>query len=181
LSKQFTSDKLEPFEVTEPSISEKGAKEQMSKAKQLTKRQLAVIEDLFNGELDEQAVLDKYNVSRNLYNKWQSDDNFAEQFDRRIASGYRQSAVLIARYAPLAAAKLIQLTESDKAETARKACMDIISMPIFAGNPQSRGGPGSTELAEVRTAPAADTQLPQQLTEQTAGRLLAVLAEEKDY
>ncbi len=63
----------------------------MSKAKQLTKRQLAVIEDLFSGEFDEQAVLDKYKISRNLYNKWQSDDNFAEQFDRRIAGAYRQS------------------------------------------------------------------------------------------
>ncbi len=44
MSKQFTIDKPEPFEVTEPSISEKGAKEQMPDAKQLTKRQLAVIE-----------------------------------------------------------------------------------------------------------------------------------------
>ncbi len=173
MSKQFTGDKPEPFEMTKPSMSEKGAKEQMPKAKQLTKRQLAVIEDLFSGELDVQAVLDRYNVSGNLYNKWQSDDNFVEQFDRCIAGAYRQSSALIARYAPLAAAKLIQLTESDKAETARKACLDIISMPILTANLQSRGG--------SRTAPAADTQLPQKLTEQTAGRLLAVLAEEKDY
>jgi hypothetical protein len=177
LSKQFTSDKPEPFEVTEPSISEKGAKEQMPNAKQLTKRQLVVIEDLFSGELDEQAVLDKYKISRNLYNKWQSDDNFAEQFDRRIAGAYRQSVALIARYAPLAAAKLIQLTESDKAETARKACLDIISMPILTSNRKTH--PSSDEPSLAGTQPqSAETQ---QLTEQTAGRLLAVLAEEKDY
>jgi len=102
----------------------------MPEAKQLTKRQLAVIEDLFAGELDEQAILDKYKLSRKLYNKWRNDDSFTEQFERRIADAYRQSTALIARYAPLAAAKLIQLTESDKAETARKACLDIISMPI---------------------------------------------------
>ena len=143
----------------------------MPNAKQLTKRQLAVIEDLFSGELDEQAVLDKHKISRNLYNKWQSDDNFAEQFDRRIASGYRQSAVLIARYAPLAAVKLIQLTESEKAETAHKACMDIISMPIFAANRKTH--PSSDEPRLGRTQPqSAETQ---QFTEQTAGRLLAVL------
>ena len=177
MSKQFTIDKPEPFEVTERSISEKGAKEQMPNAKQLTKRQLAVIEDLFSGELDEQAVLDKYKISRNLYNKWQSDDNFAEQFDRRITGAYRQSVALIARYAPLAAAKLIQLTESEKAETARKACLDIISMPILTANRKTH--PSSDEPRLAGTQPqSADTQ---QLTEQTAGRLLAVLAEEKDY
>jgi len=143
----------------------------MPKAKQLTKRQLAIIEDLFSGELDEQAVLDKYNVSRNLYNKWQSDDNFAEQFDRRIANAYRQSLALIAKYAPLAAAKLIQLTESDKAETARKACLDIISMPILTADRKTQP---SSEPQSV------DTLQSTSLTEQTASKLLAILAEERN-
>jgi len=136
----------------------------------LTKRLLAVIEDLFSGELDVQAVLDKHNVSGNLYGKWQSDDNFVEQFDRCIAGAYRQSTALIARYAPLAAAKLIQLTESDKAETARKACLDIISMPAATANRKNRSD-GEPQHS--------DTPPPASITERTAGRLLAVLAEEK--
>ncbi len=143
----------------------------MPEAKQLTKRQLAVIEDLFGGELDEQAILDKYKLSRELYNKWRNDDSFTEQFERRIADAYRQSTVLIARYAPVAAAKLIQLTESDKPETARKACLDIISMPILTANKKTQP---SDEPQH------ADTQQPASLTAQTAGRLLAVLAEEKN-
>lgn len=147
----------------------------MSQAKQLTKKQLAVIEDLFSGELNEQAVLEKHKVSRNLYNQWQSDDNFVEQFDRRIAGAYRQSAALIARYAPLAAAKLIALTESDKDETARKACLDIISMPVMKANKKTQLSKEESRLAETRALPS-DTK---QLSEQTVGRLLAVLAEEK--
>ncbi|MHC4585777.1 MAG: hypothetical protein ACYS3N_14705 [Planctomycetota bacterium] len=96
----------------------------MPGAKQLTKKQLAVIEDLFAG----------------------------------------------ARYAPVAAAKLIQLTESDKPETARKACLDIISMPILTANrkAQPSGEPQP-----------ADTQFPVSFNPETAGKLLAVLAEEK--
>ncbi|MHC4533504.1 MAG: hypothetical protein ACYS6K_06090 [Planctomycetota bacterium] len=122
----------------------------MSEAKQLTKKQLAVIEDLFVGELDEQAMLDKYKLSRKLYNQWRNDDSFA-------------------RYAPVAAAKLIQLTESDKPETARKACLDIISMPILTANrkAQPSGEPQP-----------ADTQ-PVSFNPETAGKLLAVLAEDK--
>lgn len=143
----------------------------MPETKQLTKRQLAVIEDLFGGELDEQAILDKYKLSRELYNKWRNDDSFTEQFERRIADAYRQSTVLIARYAPVAAAKLIQLTESDKPETARKACLDIISMPTLTANKK-------TQPSDKHQP--ADTQQPASLNAQTAGRLLAVLAEEKN-
>ncbi len=143
----------------------------MPGTKQLTKKQLAVIEDLFVGELDEQAILDKYKLSRKLYNQWRNDDSFAEQFEKRITDAYRQSDVLIARYAPVAAAKLIQLTESDKPETARKACLDIISMPILTAN---RKAQPSDELQP------ADTQTPAAINAETAGKLLAVLAEEKN-
>jgi len=142
----------------------------MPGAKQLTKKQLDVIDDLFAGELDEQAILDKYKLSRKLYNQWRNDDSFAEQFEKRITDAYRQSDVLIARYAPVAAAKLIQLTESDKPETARKACLDIISMPILSAG----------RKAQPSDEPQpADTRLPASLNDETAGKLLAVLAEEK--
>ena len=150
----------------------------MAKRKQLTKRQLAVIEDLFSdfSIVDEQAVLDKHNVSRSVYNKWLTDSLFTEQFDRRIAAAHRQSAALIARYAPLAAAKLVQLTESDKEETARKACLDIISMPQIArtcGNASAGANPKS-QMANQKS------QIAPQLSDQTVGRLLAILAEEKN-
>ena len=142
----------------------------MSKAKQLTKRQLDVIEDLFAGQLDEQAILDKYKLSRNLYNKWRNDDSFNEQFDKRIADAYRQSTVMIARHATEAAEKLIELTGSDRPETARKACLDIISMPILNAREKTR--------SSDETQPA-DTQPALSLNAETAGKLLAVLAEEK--
>ena len=141
----------------------------MARKKQLKKRQLAVIDDMFSGELDEQSVLAKHKVSRDFYNKWLADGDFAEEFDRRIASAHRQSAALIARYAPLAAAKLVQLTESENQETARKACLDIISSPKI--------GPQKTEQSD-KGKKDSDKQA-EQLPEATASRLLAALAEEK--
>ena len=147
----------------------------MSRTKHLTKRQLAVIEDLFRGELDEQAVLDKHNISRNLFNKWQRDDNFIARFNERIAAAYRQSAALIASYSPLAAAKLIALTESDKAETARKACLDILSMPT----PDSRNKLVPSTVEGTQESTQNLTLKTQNFSPQTAGKLLAVLAKEK--
>ena len=143
----------------------------MAKLKHLSKRQHDVIEDLFDGELGEQAVLDKYNVSRNLYNKWLVDETFAGHLDKRIAASHRQSAAYIARYAPLAAAKLVQLTESEKAETARRACLDIISMHSAGTN--LNGSPA----APVGDTTSATNESPP-FSAQTAGKLLAVLAQE---
>lgn len=142
----------------------------MVKRKQLSKRQLAVIEDMFSGELDEQAVLDKYKVSRNVYNKWRADEQFAAEFDRRTAALNRQSELIIARYASLAAAKLVQLTESEKEETARRACLDIITLPSLTAK-------RIEQSSETRTADAPQVQ---PLSEATVSRLLAALAEEKE-
>ncbi|MBN2180668.1 MAG: hypothetical protein JW715_02045 [Sedimentisphaerales bacterium] len=144
----------------------------MAKKKQLNTRQLNVIEDLFSEELDEQAVLDKHNVGRHLYAKWLADETFAEHLEKRIAASYRQIAAYIARHARLAATKLVELTESDKHETARKACLDIIAMPAAGGNLSSRDA-----ATGKKDAPATNA-LP--LTPKTAGKLLDVLAEQNN-
>jgi hypothetical protein len=141
----------------------------MAKRKRLSKKQLAVIDDLFGGELDEQAVLKKHRVNRNVYNGWLADELFTSEFDRRIMSAHRQSAALIAKYTPHAAAKLVQLTGSEKVETARKACVDIISLPALLDKRTARPSESQSE----QTYPL------QKMTEQTASRLLAVLADEK--
>jgi hypothetical protein len=135
----------------------------------LTARQRDVIEDLFDERMLEQDVLDKYNVGRNLFNKWLLDETFAEQLDKRIAASYRSSEIYIARYAPLAAAKLVQLTDSAKVETARRACLDIISMQSAGENPTVTPAAGNQNQVEN----------PLPFSPDTAGKLLAVLAEQK--
>lgn len=136
--------------------------------KKLTKKQLDVIEDLFTSQLDEQAVLDKHNVARHIFNKWLKEELFDKEFCRRIAWLNRLSEALIARYASLAAAKLVQLTESEKEETARKACLDIINLPKSSAKPKP---------AQIETK--AQTTEPQPLSKSAASKLLAFLAEEK--
>ena len=140
----------------------------MTEPKQLSKRQLAVLEDLFADELDEQGVLDKYKVSRKLYNRWLAEPAFAERLDRCVAAAYRRSAVLVACNALSAARKLLELTKSGQGETARKACLDIILMNATA---RSADTPA--------TAPDTPSARPP-LSDETATRLLAVLAEEKE-
>ena len=145
----------------------------MAKGKRLSKKQLSVIGDLFTGQLDEQAILDKHKVSRAVFVKWQMERRFVEEFNRRIAALNRQGELIIARYAPLAAAKLVGLTESQSQETARKACIDIIEFPKQAVKK-------ADESAGPLWAGKNDKGAPQkELPPETASRLLAALADKR--
>jgi len=142
----------------------------MSKRRRLTKKQLSVIEDIFSGEFSEKEVLEKNKVSRAIFNRWQGEELFIGEFNRRIMSAHQQSDALIAKFAPLAAAKLVELIESESQETARKACLDIISLPKrTAESGQQEGGKKADEQGEFS-----------QLSAETAGKLLKVLAEEQE-
>lgn len=130
-----------------------------------TKKQLALIDETFAGEMDIEAALAKHNVTRRQYNKWLSDENFKAEFTRRIEWLNLQSQALIARYASLAAAKLVALTDSEKEETRRKACLDIISLPRLI------------EKNQTQTADNGITEPAENLHPEIASRLLEVLAQ----
>jgi hypothetical protein len=136
----------------------------MRQTKSLSRRQRAVIEDLFTSELEEQAVLEKHHVSPTLYHRWLADERFMEQFEQRIAQAYRTGRIILARYATLAATRLVELTDCEKEETARKACLDIISLhsPASVPSAPATGDPKDPEAT---------------LPPEVASRLLAALAD----
>ena len=89
----------------------KGKTSMRKQKKRLTKKQNSVMNDLFKGNLSEVEVLKKHKISAPLYQKWLADDElFADEFAFRIQAGKRQCELIIANYAPFAAAKLIELT-----------------------------------------------------------------------
>ncbi|HPC95257.1 MAG TPA: hypothetical protein PLU87_09955 [Sedimentisphaerales bacterium] len=135
----------------------------MSESKRLTKRQRAVIEDLFADQASEREVLDRHNVSAALYDRWLADERFREHLEERIARAYRQARLILARSAPQAAQSLIELTKCRKEDLARRACLDIIAPPAASG-------PTEAPPAEAANNPAAE------LPPETATRLLAALA-----
>ncbi|HUT45858.1 MAG TPA: hypothetical protein VMX36_06200 [Sedimentisphaerales bacterium] len=140
----------------------------MSKDKPLSAKQFAVIEDLFEGKLKEREILKKHSISRKLYEKWLADESFNDQLDRRAEWENRRGEFLLARSAREAVSNLVKMTESEKGETARKACLDIIKISF------NRSAGGSETQADN---PASSPESPK-LTPETAGKLLAVLAEE---
>ena len=134
----------------------------------LSRKQLTVIDDIFAGGMDTEEILEKHKVSPAIFNKWLADENFKDNFSQRIDWLNLQSKAMIARYASLAVAKLVALTDSENQETRRKACLDIISLP--RANAQKQG-----DVTQNETALKAETLPPE-----TASRLLEALAQEKN-
>lgn len=140
----------------------------MGKQRRLTQRQLAVLDDLFGSELDEEGVLEKHRVRRSTYDRWLGDKVFAERFKQHLNGLKRRSELLMAKYSCLAAAKLVELTTSGKEETARRACLDIMTLPNKI----------SEEVGQVNKTESGKVEEISELSPKRASRLLAVLAED---
>lgn len=141
----------------------------MAKAKPLSAKQLAVIDDLFEGELKEPQILEKHNISRTLYEKWLADEDFHCHLETRMVWEYRRSEIILVRSARQAVSNLMDLTKSKQAETARKACIDVITM---------RANFLSGTRAGLIDNPKPPPETPN-FSPVTAGKLLAVLANDK--
>ena len=136
------------------------------KKQTLNKKQLTLIDALFSSGMTESQALSRNKVRRSTYRRWLVDQVFIEELNFRVESAQLQSELILARYSPFAAAKLLELTESEKEETARKACLDIIEL----------------SAKKVRKKPENDnsqgTGLPQKFRPEVAKKLLEVLARE---
>jgi hypothetical protein len=132
----------------------------------LGKRQLAVINDMFENALAEPEALAKNHVSKWLYKKWLANPFFVAQFDARFYEAVRRSKSLIAQYLPVAVQRLLQLTVSEKDETARKACLDLISLQLADSDQQN------SQNAQDQK----EKNIPQ-LSPEKASKMLAILAE----
>ena len=130
----------------------------------VTKRQAEVLDDLFGGEMSEVEVLAKHKVAMGTYRRWLECEVFVDEYDFRIESSRRQGQLIIARYVPAAAAKLVGLAGDDKGEVARKACLDVMSLPFCDNN---------KKVLQV------DDNSGMQIDADLASRLLKSLAEEK--
>jgi hypothetical protein len=139
--------------------------------KQLTRRQLAVIEDLVGGDMDEPQLLLKHRLTRRLFRFWMRQDNFTEELWLRMGSAHRQSVFILARYAPVAAAKLVALTGSDKDETVRKSCLDIIAAATKRPDSAMLGTTADDTIA-VESTPTGP------ISPEKASKMLEILAEE---
>jgi len=132
----------------------------------LNPQQLLVIDDLFERGLTELEVCQKHGLAMEKLREWSRDPDFTNEVRQRLFTPVSKAWVMLGRSAPQVAARLIELTESEKSETARKACLDILT-----ALPWDQPEPAENDSEE--------SHVPEWFTERTASRLLEVLAEER--
>jgi hypothetical protein len=96
--------------------------------KDLSEKKWAVLEDLFYSALDENAVLQKHNVTRTTYERWLRQKLFSRQFQQYTASLARRTALAVAKAETEVAVRLVELTRCQKEESARKACQNVLAI-----------------------------------------------------
>jgi len=132
----------------------------------LSDKQHAVINDLFQNGLTEPETLEKHNIRPCRYRKWLENGMFKQEIDARIDAAMRQSKLVMARWLPLAAERLAQLTISEKDETARKACLDVISLHTPETEQKTAQNAQTVQAKEIKPLPP-----------EVASKLLAALVE----
>lgn len=141
-------------------------KQTTQKRKQsLTKRQLQLIDALASG-MEVPDAMSQCKVSAGRFRQWSKSELFQEELEFRQQLAGQQSRLLIGKFVPLAAGKLIRLLESEKEEVARKACLDILQM-------------ATANIPTTRQNTIATKEKPLSLPPELANKLLKLLAKEE--
>jgi len=131
---------------------------------------LQAVDEILKGE-DEAEALEHHEVDPETFDRLLNSPKFILEVGNRIGLSIIRTKLLIAQYAQTATAKLISLTDCEKEETARKACLDVINLATKQSD---------TTIQKEKVAEIVESG-PTVLTDEQASRMLAVLAEdEKD-
>lgn len=132
---------------------------------QFTKKQIKIIKKWINNESDEKELCKKYKISYKKWSTWINSKYVKDEIKGRVEAAKKSSELLMARYLPLATAKLIEQCNSENNETSRKACIQIIS--LFSKDTAIDETKELENASEVEIEP------------EMASKILAVMAEEK--
>ena len=111
-----------------------------------------MVRDWYAG-LREEELGAKYKISGRQARAWVADPAFAAGLEELARASAQETRCILARYGTVAAARLVQLLESDKPDVARRAALDMIQAvmgPAAAGPAETAGGDEAEARALLR-------------------------------
>jgi hypothetical protein len=121
-----------------------------------------------------EELKEKYKIGETEFQYWLRDKRFIREIKRRLRWAYLKGEITVAKFAQIAAMKLIELTGSSNPETARKACLDIIS--LLRLQQRQKVIRHISERVERRGEKNEPDEVPDEVV-QKASQILAILAE----
>ena len=125
--------------------------------KKINKKQKDFLKEILDNRLPVETAMGKCKIDAAMLCQWFSSQPFTTELANRIECMTKRADMLISQHRLTAIEKLILLTNCDKEETARKACIDIIELTANGKNDEK------------------DPETPQ-FSQQTAAKLLEILA-----
>lgn len=95
--------------------------------KTMTPRYRSIMEDIISGKFDNFEISQRHKITTYRLEQVCNSKLFRRELSRRIAIQQERSRQMLIEAWPAAVSKLLALIDSEKEETARKACLDIIS------------------------------------------------------
>lgn len=128
----------------------------------LTKKQREVAKAVYEGQFSETELAERFGITVRQLHKWSQSEGFKQELALLCAVAERETRFIINRYGPIAAAKLVELLDSDKDDTARRTALDMVDRCL---NMQVAN---RDDLDDTNAGPISDEQ---------ARRMLLTLAE----
>jgi|GEM_PF-1247929 len=128
----------------------------MAKLGGLTSKQLQVARAMHEEGLTEGEVVERFGVPERRLRRWLANEAMVQEFSRLNEESVRQTRSIISHFGPVAAARLVQLLDSEKADTARRAALDLVDRCMRqvasegAGEAASEGQQGLSETEALR-------------------------------
>ncbi len=123
----------------------------------INKRQKDFLVEILDKRIPVDTAMERLDIGAALLCQWFSSPAFLDELAKRIEFITKRSDMLISQHRLTAVERLVLLTNCDKEETARKACLDII------------------ELTDNDKNNEKDADLPP-ISPETAAKLLEILA-----
>lgn len=123
---------------------------------------MKVIKELFEENEGERKVLQENKISEQTWRRWLADKDFISAVTNRIETAKLSNQILLAKFLPIVTTRLIQLCGSENEDISRKACLTLV------------------ELQNNKELNLQFEEKPEmQLDDETASKILAILAERK--
>ncbi len=123
----------------------------------INKKQRDFLIEILDKRIAVETAMERLDIGAELLCQWFSSSAFLAELAKRIEFITKRSEMLISQHRLTAVEKLVLLTNCDKEETARKACLDIIELTADAEKDEK------------------DADMPQ-ISPETAAKLLEILA-----
>ena len=92
----------------------------------LTTKQRRVARAVYEGQLTEEQLCREFGITLKLLRRWLVSEELQRELARLCETSARETRLIINRYGPIAAAKLVTLLDSDKEDIARRSALDMI-------------------------------------------------------